>query len=68
MYIWEQEQYKSSDIEQQPPFGDRKKSNIHPQNRGLQNQREEYISLTKYEAVNPMTICHHTSFTNLNII
>ena len=30
-----QEQDKSSDIEQQPPFGDRKISNIQPQNRGL---------------------------------
>ena len=28
-----QEQDKSSDIEQQPPFGDRKISNIRPQNR-----------------------------------
>ena len=27
----EQEQDKSSDIEQQPPFGDRKISNIQPQ-------------------------------------
>ena len=30
----EQEQDKSSDIEQQPPFGDRKISNIQPPNRG----------------------------------
>ena len=29
-----EEQDKSSDIEQQPPFGDRKISNIQPQNRG----------------------------------
>ena len=29
-----EEQAKSSDIEQQPPFGDRKISNIQPQNRG----------------------------------
>ena len=29
-----QEQDKSSDIEQQPPFGDRKISNIQPINRG----------------------------------
>ena len=29
-----QEQDKSSDIEQQPPFGDRKISNIQRQNRG----------------------------------
>ena len=30
-----EEQDKSSDIEQQPPFGDRKISNIQPQNRGV---------------------------------
>ena len=29
-----QEQDKSSDIDQQPPFGDRKISNIQPQNKG----------------------------------
>ena len=29
-----QEQDKSSNIEQQPPFGDRKISNIQPQNKG----------------------------------
>ena len=48
-----QEQDKSSDIEQQPPFGDRKISNIQPQNRGggLQNQQKHHIILTKYEAV-----------------
>ena len=28
------EQDKSSDIEQQPPFGDRKYSNTQPQNKG----------------------------------
>ena len=40
-----------SDIEQQPPFGDREKSNIQSQNRGggLQNQQEHHIILTKYE-------------------
>ena len=44
-----QEQDKSSDIEQQPPFGDRKISNIQPQNRGgVQNQQEHHIILTKY--------------------
>ena len=32
---YHQEQDKSSDIEQQPPFGDRKISNIQPQNRGV---------------------------------
>ena len=47
------EQDKSSDIEQQPPFGDRKISNIQPQNRGggVQNQQEHHIILTNYEAV-----------------
>ena len=29
-----QDQDKASDIEQQPPFGDRKISNIQPQNKG----------------------------------
>ena len=39
-----EEQDKSSDIEQQPPFGDRKISNIQPQNRaGVQNQQEHQI-------------------------
>ena len=33
-YVLLVEQDKSSDIEQQPPFGDRKISNIQPQNRG----------------------------------
>ena len=32
--IFSKEQDKSSDIEQQPPFGDRKISNIQPQNGG----------------------------------
>ena len=40
---YDQEQDKSSDIEQQPPFGDRKISNIQPQNRGGQNQQEHHI-------------------------
>ena len=34
-YTSNQEQDKSSDIEQQPLFGDRKISNIQPQNRGV---------------------------------
>ena len=43
-YCTLKEQDKSSDIEQQPPFGDRKISNIQPQNRGgLQNQQEHHI-------------------------
>ena len=47
--IHHQEQDKSSDIEQQPPFGDRQISNIQPQNRGggLQNQQEHHIVLCK---------------------
>ena len=52
------EQDKSSDIEQQPPFGDHKISNIQPQNRGggLQNQQEHHIILTKYAAVHPTAV------------
>ena len=38
-----QEQYKSSDIEKQPPFGDRKYSNTLPEKGGIQNQRERRI-------------------------
>ena len=46
-----EEQDKSSDIEQQPPFGDRKISNIQPQNRGRGTKSQEHhIILTKYEA------------------
>ena len=36
-----EEQDKSSDIEQQPPFGDRKISNIQPQNRGEKKSQNE---------------------------
>ena len=45
-----QEQDKSSDIEQQPPFGDRKISNIQPQNRGgggVHNQQEQLVLLPR---------------------
>ena len=43
-----EEQDKSSDIEHQPPFGDRKISNIQPQNRGgVQNQQRSVLA--KYE-------------------
>ena len=38
-------QDKSSDIEQQPPFNDRKYSNTLPQKRRKQNQREHHIIL-----------------------
>ena len=58
-----QEQDKSFDIEQQPPFGDRKISNIQPQNRGggLQNQQTHHIILTKYEAVHPTAVSEKNS-------
>ena len=65
-----QEQDKSSDIEQQPPFGDRKISNIQPQNRGggLQNQQEHHIILTKYEAVHPTAVSENNSSSGMLII
>ena len=67
-----QKQDKSSDIEQQPPFGDRKKSNIQPQNRGggggLQHQQEHHIILTKYEAVHPMAVSENNSSSGMLII
>ena len=51
---------KSSDIEQQTPFGDRKWSNsLLSMRKGggwLQNQREHHIILTKYEAVHPTAV------------
>ena len=65
-----QEQDKSSDIEQQPPFGDRKISNIQPQNRGggLQNKQKHHIILTKYEAVHPTTVSENNSSSGMLII
>ena len=65
---WLQEQDKSSDIEQQPPFGDRKKSNIQPHNRGVQNQQEHHISLKKYEAVHPTAVSENNSSSGMLII
>ena len=65
------EQDKSSDIEQQPPFGDRKISNIQPQIRwggGLQNQQEHHIILTKYEAVHPTAVSENNSSSGMLII
>ena len=62
------EQDKSSDIEQQPPFGDRKISNIEPQNRGVQNQQEHHIILTKYEAVHPTAVSENNSSSGMLII
>ena len=66
----QEEQDKSSDIEQQPPFGDRKISNIQPQNRGggLQNQQEHHIILTKYEAVHPTAVSENNSSSGMLII
>ena len=63
-----EEQDKSSDIEQQPPFGDRKISNIQPQNRGLQNQQEHHIILTKYGAVHPTAVSENNSSSGMLII
>ena len=53
-----QEQDKSSDIEQQPPFGDRKDSKTLSQKKGkgIQNQREHHIIKINYEAVHPIII------------
>ena len=58
-----QEQDKSSDIEQQPPYGDRKISNIQLKigGGGLQNQQEHHIILTKYEAVHPTAVSENNS-------
>ena len=68
--VCRQEQDKSSDIEQQPPFGDRKISNIQPQNRGggVQNQQEHHIILTKYEAVHPTAVSEINSSSGMLII
>ena len=68
--VHNKEQDKSSDIEQQPPFGDRKISNIQPQNRGrgLQNQQEHHIILTKYEAVHPTAVSENNSSSGMLII
>ena len=65
------EQDKSSDIEQQPPFGDRKISNIQPQKKGgggVQNQQEHHIILTKYEAVHPTAVSENNSSSGMLII
>ena len=51
-----QEQNISSDIEQQPPFGDRKISNTQASKEVVTNQRENHIILTKYEAVHPTDV------------
>ena len=62
-----QEQDKSSDTEQQSLFGDRKISNIQPQN-SLQNQQEHHIILTKYEAVHPTAVSENNSSSGMLII
>ena len=64
------EQDKSSDIEQQPSFGDRKISNIQPQIGGgvVQNQQEHHIILTKYEAVHPTAVSENNSSSGMLII
>ena len=61
-------QDKSSDIEHQPPFGDRKYSNTLPEKRGIQNQRAHHIILTKYEAVNPTYVSENNSSSGMLII
>ena len=48
----EQEQGKSSDIEQQPPFGDRKISNVQPQNRGRGFTKPTGIQNSKFKIQN----------------
>ena len=48
-----EEQDKSSDIELQPPFGNKAIHCLKRSGGGLQNEREHHIILTKYEAVHP---------------
>ena len=63
------EQDKSSDIEQQPSFGERKESNTKPQIRGgVQKQREHHIILTKSEAVHPTVVSENNSSSRMLII
>ena len=65
--VWEQD--KSSDIEQQPSFGDCTLSKTLHQMRGLeQNQREHHIILTKYEAVHPTAVSENNSSPGMLII
>ena len=61
-----QEQDKLPDVKQQPPCGNRKKSNVLPQMRGrVHNQREHHIILTKYEAVHPIAISENYSLSGM---
>ena len=63
------EQDNSSDIKQQPPFGDSKISNIQPQNRGGGTKpQEHHIILTKYEAVHPTAVSENNSSSGMLII
>ena len=61
-------QDKSSDIEQQPPFGDRKISiySLKIRGGGLQNQQEHHTILTKYKAVHPTAVFECHIFFNFN--
>ena len=67
-YVLLEEHDKSSDIEQQQPFGGRKYSNTLPQKRGIQNQRKHHIILTKYEAVHPTAVSENNSSSEMHII
>ena len=52
---------KSSDIEQQPPFGDRKYSNTLP-------QKSVGVMSTKYEAVHPTHLSENNSSSGMLIM
>ena len=63
------EQDKSSDIEQQPPFGDRKWAIFSLKiGGGVQNQQEHHVILTKYEAVHPTAVSENNSSSGMLII
>ena len=65
-----EEQDKSSDINEQPPFGDSKYSNTLSQMREeVQNQREHFNILTKNVAVHPTVVSeNYSSFGMLTIL
>ena len=64
-----EEQDKSSDIEQQPPFGDPQIKQYAASNEsGVQNQREHQIILTKYEPFHPTTVWENNSSSEMLII
>ena len=57
------EQDKSSDIEQQPPFGDRKISNIQPRNRGGGSKTEfSKIAINMIKERNKIIIAQKLQF------